>query len=77
MPAPSITDVAKVKPVPPTQDKSDQGEPQPSDTHRGDADGAFASAALKVNHEYVIPRENHNCPQSVHRREGWVASAWP
>jgi xanthine dehydrogenase YagR molybdenum-binding subunit len=35
------------------------------DSHRGDPDAAFASAAVKVDHTYVTPTETHN-PIELH-----------
>jgi xanthine dehydrogenase YagR molybdenum-binding subunit len=59
------TDVARIEPVLPTQQKTDQGTTQPPETRRGDPEGALASAAVKVDQAYVIPRENHN-PIEMH-----------
>jgi xanthine dehydrogenase YagR molybdenum-binding subunit len=56
----AITDINLVAPVDPTQEKTDQGEVKPDEQRRGDPDGAFAAAAVKVDQTYVIPRENHN-----------------
>lgn len=55
----SATDVARVAPVRPT------GERRASETRRGDPDSAFATAEVKVDQSYVIPRENHN-PIEMH-----------
>jgi xanthine dehydrogenase YagR molybdenum-binding subunit len=55
----STTDVARVAPVWPT------GERRASETRRGDPDSAFATAEVKVDQSYVIPRENHN-PIEMH-----------
>jgi xanthine dehydrogenase YagR molybdenum-binding subunit len=52
----AITDIARVEAVPTAQ---------PSETRRGDPEGAFAAAAVKVDQSYVIPRENHN-PIEMH-----------
>ena len=49
----------------PTQQKTDQGETRPPETRRGDPDRALADAEVKVDHTYVIPRENHN-PIEMH-----------
>jgi len=65
--APEIatTDVTRVAPVVPTQQKTDQGERRPPETGRGDPEGALASAEVKVDQTYVHPRENHN-PIELH-----------
>ena len=47
-------------PGPATQDDGKPGE-----TRRGDVDGGLATAAVRVEAEYVIPRENHN-PIELH-----------
>jgi xanthine dehydrogenase YagR molybdenum-binding subunit len=60
-----ITDISRVEPVPPTQEKTDQGETRPPATRRGDPEQALASAEIKVDQSYVIPRENHN-PIEMH-----------
>jgi xanthine dehydrogenase YagR molybdenum-binding subunit len=60
-----ITDVSRVEPVLPTQEKTDQGETPPAETRRGDPEGALAATEVKVDHTYVIPRENHN-PIEMH-----------
>src|SRR3954468_4192035 len=59
------TDIARVEPVLPTQQKTDQGERRPPETRRGDPEGALASAEVKVDQTYAIPRENHN-PIELH-----------
>lgn len=59
-PVPATTDITLVAPVDPAQEKTDQGEVKPDEQRRGDPDGAFAAAAVKVDQTYVIPRENHN-----------------
>ena len=59
------TDISRVEPVLPTQQKTDQGETRPPETRRGDPEGALASAEVKVDHGYVHPRENHN-PIEMH-----------
>jgi xanthine dehydrogenase YagR molybdenum-binding subunit len=59
------TDITRVEPVLPTQQKTDQGETRPPETRRGDPDGALASAEVKVDQGYVIPRESHN-PIEMH-----------
>ena len=60
MPEPATTDITRAQPVQPTQEKTDQGEGRPPETRRGDPEGALTSAEVKVDHTYVIPRENHN-----------------
>jgi xanthine dehydrogenase YagR molybdenum-binding subunit len=64
-PETATTDVTRVAPVLPTQQKTDQGETRPPETRRGDPDRALADAEVKVDHTYVIPRENHN-PIEMH-----------
>jgi xanthine dehydrogenase YagR molybdenum-binding subunit len=61
----ATSDVTRVAPVLPTQQKTDQGETRPPETRRGDPDRALADAEVKVDHTYVIPRENHN-PIEMH-----------
>lgn len=60
-----MTDISQVALVLPTQDQTDQGSTPPSETLRGDPEGALASAAVKVDNTYTIPRENHN-PIEMH-----------
>jgi xanthine dehydrogenase YagR molybdenum-binding subunit len=60
-PETGTTDVSRVDPVMPT---TPQGG-RPSETRRGNPEGAFASAEIKVDQTYVIPRENHN-PIEMH-----------
>jgi len=62
---PAVTDIARVEPVLPTQEKSDQGAGPPSETRRGEPQEALARAPVKVDQQYVIPRENHN-PIELH-----------
>ena len=64
-PESGTTDIARVEPALPTQQKTDQGERRPPETRRGDPEGALAAAAVKIDHGYVIPRENHN-PIEMH-----------
>lgn len=64
-PATGTTDITRVDPVLPTQQKTDQGEQRPPETRRGDPDGALAAAEVKTDQTYVIPRENHN-PIEMH-----------
>jgi xanthine dehydrogenase YagR molybdenum-binding subunit len=59
------TEITRVEPVVPTQQKTDQGETRPPETGRGDAEGALATAEVKTDQTYVIPRENHN-PIEMH-----------
>jgi len=60
-----ITDISRVVPIEPTQQKTDQGETRPPQTRRGDPERALTTAEVKVEHTYVIPRENHN-PIEMH-----------
>ena len=64
-PETATTDITRVEPVLPTQQKTDQGETRPPETRRGDPEGALAAAEVKVDQTYVIPRENHN-PIEMH-----------
>jgi xanthine dehydrogenase YagR molybdenum-binding subunit len=64
-PETGTTDITRVAPVLPTQQKTDQGERRPPETRRGDPEGALATAEVKVDQTYVIPRENHN-PIEMH-----------
>jgi xanthine dehydrogenase YagR molybdenum-binding subunit len=64
-PETATIDITRVEPVLPTQQKTDQGEGRPPETRRGDPEGALAAAEVKVDHTYVIPRENHN-PIEMH-----------
>jgi len=64
-PETGITDIDRVEPVLPTRQQTDQDERRPSETRRGDAEAAVATAAVKVEQTYVIPRENHN-PIEMH-----------
>jgi xanthine dehydrogenase YagR molybdenum-binding subunit len=59
------TNIKRVEPVLPTQQKTDQGGTRPPETRRGDPEGAFAGAEVNVEATYVIPRENHN-PIEMH-----------
>jgi xanthine dehydrogenase YagR molybdenum-binding subunit len=60
-----ITDISRVVPIEPTQQKTDEGETRPPQTRRGDPERALTTAEVKVEHTYVIPRENHN-PIEMH-----------
>ena len=60
-----ITDISRVVPIEPTQQKTDQGETRPPQTRRGDPERALTTAEVKVEHTYVIPRESHN-PIEMH-----------
>jgi xanthine dehydrogenase YagR molybdenum-binding subunit len=62
---PATTDVTRVTPVQPTQQKTDQGEVRPPATRRGDPERALAAAEVKIEQTYVHPRENHN-PIEMH-----------
>jgi xanthine dehydrogenase YagR molybdenum-binding subunit len=64
-PEEATTDIGRVDPTPPTEQKTDQGERRPPETRRGDPEGALATADVKVDQTYVIPRENHN-PIEMH-----------
>ena len=64
-PETGTTDITRVEPVLPTRQQADQPERRPSQTRRGDPEGALASAEVKVDQTYVIPRENHN-PIEMH-----------
>ncbi|MGD9618015.1 MAG: xanthine dehydrogenase family protein molybdopterin-binding subunit [Alphaproteobacteria bacterium] len=64
-PEAGITDIARVEPVQPTEQKTDQGTTQPEETRRGDPEGALAASEVQVDQTYVIPRENHN-PIEMH-----------
>jgi xanthine dehydrogenase YagR molybdenum-binding subunit len=55
------TDTSRIDPVMPT---TPQGT-RPSETRRGDPEAALASAEIKIDQSYVIPRENHN-PIEMH-----------
>ncbi|MGI6853716.1 xanthine dehydrogenase family protein molybdopterin-binding subunit [Mesorhizobium sp. 1B3] len=59
------TDFTVVEPALPTRQQTDQGSSHPSETRRGDPEGALAAAEVKVDATYVIPRENHN-PIEMH-----------
>jgi xanthine dehydrogenase YagR molybdenum-binding subunit len=59
------TDIGRTVPVLPTEQKTDQGATQPPEHRRGDPEAALASAEVKVDQTYVIPRENHN-PIEMH-----------
>ena len=65
VPEPATTDIIRAQPVQPTREQPDQPESRPSETRRGDPQGALASAEVKVDQTYVIPRENHN-PIEMH-----------
>lgn len=54
------TDIARVEPSVPTQQKAEQAESRPPETRHGDPEGALARAEVKVDHTYVIQREYHN-----------------
>lgn len=56
----AITDIAQAAPTLPTRQKTDQGESQSPEIRRGRPEEALAAAEVKVDHTYVIPRENHN-----------------
>src|SRR5205823_5500336 len=60
-----ITDIGRVQPVLPTQEQTDQPASRPPEMQRGNPDAALASAEVKIDQTYVIPRENHN-PIEMH-----------
>src|SRR5215216_4015180 len=64
-PETATTEIARAEPVRPTREQPDQPERRPSEVRRGDPEGAFAGAEVKVDQTYVIPRENHN-PIEMH-----------
>src|SRR4051812_21527953 len=64
-PETGITDISRVEPVLPTQEKTDQGQARPPEMQRGDPEAALAAAEVKLDQTYVIPRENHN-PIEMH-----------
>jgi xanthine dehydrogenase YagR molybdenum-binding subunit len=64
-PETGTTDVTRVEPVLPTQQKTDQGTTQPPETRRGEPDAALAAAEVRVDQTYVHTRENHN-PIEMH-----------
>ncbi len=55
------TDTGRLDPVMPTTPPGGR----PSETRRGDPEGTLARAEIKIDHSYVIPRENHN-PIEMH-----------
>jgi xanthine dehydrogenase YagR molybdenum-binding subunit len=63
-PETATTDITRTEPVLPTQQQTDQGG-RPSETRRGDPEGALVAAEVTVDQTYVIPRENHN-PIEMH-----------
>src|SRR3954466_7939232 len=54
-PETASTDITRTKLVAPSRLQTDQGERPPSETQRGDAEGALAAAGVKVDQTYVIP----------------------
>ncbi|WP_445503618.1 xanthine dehydrogenase family protein molybdopterin-binding subunit [Microvirga sp. G4-2] len=64
-PESGTTDVTRVEPVLPTQQKTDQGTTQPPEIQRGNPQEALAVAEVRVDQTYVHPRENHN-PIEMH-----------
>lgn len=64
-PETGTTDITGIEPVLPTRQQTDQGERRPSETRRGEPEGALATAEVKIEQTYVIPRENHN-PIEMH-----------
>ena len=51
--------------------KSGKAKDEPADTHRGDPDGAYAAAPVKVRNVYGTPHETHN-PMEMHA----TTAAW-
>ncbi len=51
--------------------KSGKAKDEEADTHRGDADAAFAAAVVKVRNVYSTPHETHN-PMEMHA----TTAAW-
>src|SRR5918998_1495367 len=49
-PETGTTDITRVDPVLPTQQKTDQGETRPPETRRGDPERALGSAEVKVDY---------------------------
>jgi xanthine dehydrogenase YagR molybdenum-binding subunit len=60
-PETGTTDISRIDPVLPTPQQGGG----PSETRRGEPEGALAAAEVKVDETYVIPRENHN-PIEMH-----------
>jgi hypothetical protein len=48
-PESGTTDILRVEPVLPTQQKTDQGETRPPETRRGDPEGALTADAFDAN----------------------------
>jgi xanthine dehydrogenase YagR molybdenum-binding subunit len=67
---PSHTDIdaGLASAVPP---KSGKAKTEPADTTRGDPDGAYAAAPVKVRQTYATPHETHN-PMEMHA----TTAAW-
>ena len=59
-PGTGTTDITRATPVLPTEQKTDRGSTEASETRRGEPERALAEAEVKVDQTYVIPRENHN-----------------
>jgi xanthine dehydrogenase YagR molybdenum-binding subunit len=55
------TDINRVEPILPAEKSASR----PTESRRGDPEGALAAAEVKVDQTYVIPRENHN-PIEMH-----------
>src|SRR5215211_1483558 len=70
-PETATIEIARAEPVRPTREQPDQPERRPSEVRRGDPEGAFAGAEVKIDATYVIPRENHN-PIEMHA----TTAAW-
>ena len=68
-PETGTTDITRVEPVLPTQQKTDQGETRPPDTRRGDPEGALAAAEVKLDRELRHPtREPQSDRDARHHR---------
>jgi xanthine dehydrogenase YagR molybdenum-binding subunit len=63
--APAVTAFDRAAMWAVTPGSGDEDDGKPGETHRGDVDSALAAAAVRVEAEYVIPRENHN-PIELH-----------
>jgi xanthine dehydrogenase YagR molybdenum-binding subunit len=61
----ATTDIARAQPRLPTQEKTDQAATKGPETKRGDPDTALATAPIKIDATYVLPREHHN-PIEMH-----------
>ena len=64
----ALTTMDQGQPVPPRKFRNGQ---RPPDSNRGDPDGAFANAAVKIEATYITPVEHHN-PMEPHA----TVAAW-